>query len=119
VSKSIGAAEEFAVEDADLNQATGDTIESRGNFSNKITILIKGVPVDKASALRWSAPEMSEVTGLSRKLVESAPEASGWVPPRIYKDPNGAFMRAMLRILRDDPQHPLRFLVEKVAAAAK
>jgi len=41
------------LEDADLNQLTGQTIESKGAFSFKDAAVIEGVPVDVASAEQW------------------------------------------------------------------
>jgi hypothetical protein len=48
-----GAPEQFTLEDADLNQLSGQTIESRGAFSSKPGVEIGGVPVDLQSALQW------------------------------------------------------------------
>ncbi len=48
-----GAREQFTLEDADLNQLGGQTIESKGAFSFKGAIDIDGVPVDIDSALQW------------------------------------------------------------------
>jgi len=48
-----GATEQLMIEDADLNQLTGQVIESKGAFSFKTAVEIGGVRVDEASALQW------------------------------------------------------------------
>jgi hypothetical protein len=52
-AKAAGVAEQFMLEDADLNQIGGNTIETPGAFSFKPAVQIAGVPVDIASALQW------------------------------------------------------------------
>ena len=52
-AKAAGVREQFMVEDADLNQLTGQTIESKGAYSFKEAVIIGNVPVDSASAEQW------------------------------------------------------------------
>ncbi len=73
-----GVAEQFTLEDADLNQLTGQTTESRGAYSFKAAVLIGGVPVDLESALLW------ERLGLLPKgTVANAPRIPPPMPPSI------------------------------------
>ena len=48
-----GAPEQFTLEDADLNQLSGQTVESRSALSSKPAVEIDGVPVDLQSAEQW------------------------------------------------------------------
>ena len=48
-----GAPQRYVLEDADLNQVSGQTIESKGAFSSKIAVEVDGVPVDLASLEQW------------------------------------------------------------------
>jgi uncharacterized protein DUF4157/putative RNase toxin 5 of polymorphic toxin system len=48
-----GAPEQLTLEDADLNQLSGQTVESKGSFSEKPAVDIEGVPVDLESAEQW------------------------------------------------------------------
>ena len=50
---AAGVPERLMLEDADLNQQTGRTIESKGAYSFKDAVMIGGVPVDVASAQQW------------------------------------------------------------------
>lgn len=50
---AAGVPERLMLEDADLNQLSGRTIESRGAFSFKDAVIIGGIPVDVASAQLW------------------------------------------------------------------
>jgi hypothetical protein len=50
---AAGVPERLMLEDAGLNQRTGQTIESKGAYSFKDAVVIGGVPVDVASAQQW------------------------------------------------------------------
>lgn len=50
---AAGVPERLMLEDAGLNQRTGQTIESKGAYSFKDAVVIDGVPVDVASAQQW------------------------------------------------------------------
>lgn len=57
-ARASGEVELLALEDANLNQATGDVIEKRrknikGLESHKVGVVIKGVPVELRSAKQW------------------------------------------------------------------
>lgn len=53
-----GAPERFMLEDADLNQLSGQVIESKGAFSFKPAVDIEGVPVEMQSAEQWERLEL-------------------------------------------------------------
>ena len=92
--------------------------EEKGVFL-RLSGNVDGFIVNYATALRYSDRELSDLTHLSRELVLNAPKHPGWSAPRSIRDPEQAFMRAMLKVLRDNPDHPFRFLIEKVEAEAK
>ena len=48
-----GSPQRYVLEDADLNQVSGQTIESKGAFSYKIAVMVEGVAVDLASLQVW------------------------------------------------------------------
>ncbi|MEA2274942.1 MAG: hypothetical protein QOI98_3650 [Solirubrobacteraceae bacterium] len=114
VSRHSGASETFGVEDADLNQLSNWMAETLGFVVKKDTIIVDGFIVDRPSALLWSSDHLREVTGLSRELVEKAPRHPGWVAPPGIADPKPVFMRAMLKVLQNNPKHPFRFLIDGV-----
>jgi hypothetical protein len=113
-SKHTKAKSHFALEDADVNQATGRGPERGGGYTVKETVLIKDVPVDLESALRWSGPETSKLTKLRHHQVLTAPRTEGWPAPSGITDKSAMqrFSREMLRRISDDPKHPLRFLLK-------
>jgi hypothetical protein len=53
VTRARGGADVFVIEDADLNQSTNRTIESRGGAAAKPFVYLDGLPVDLRSALQW------------------------------------------------------------------
>jgi hypothetical protein len=53
-----GAPEQFMLEDADLNQLTGQVIESKGALSAKPAVVIEDVPVELESAAQWERLEL-------------------------------------------------------------
>lgn len=59
-----GAPQKFALEDADLNQASGNVIESKGGFSSKESLLVTkpdgtgGVWVEAESLKQWERLEV-------------------------------------------------------------
>lgn len=114
--KKTGGVEEFAVEDADLNQLSNWTLETakKGGVSEKTTILVRGLYVDKASGLLWAGGETGELTGLTKEFIESFKEVPGWRPPPGCTNPNATFMQEMLRVLEKDESHPFRFLIDGV-----
>lgn len=48
-----GAKETFMIEDADMNQTDGQTIESKGAFSSKVWVEVQGVIVELKSLMQW------------------------------------------------------------------
>ena len=48
-----GAPQKYVLEDADLNQLSGQTIESKGAYSFKIAVEVDGVWVELASLKQW------------------------------------------------------------------
>lgn len=116
VSKHSGAPERLAIEDADFNQLSNWVGETQRITFEKPTIMLQGVIVDKASAMRWAGPEMSKVTGLTPKMIESAPAHPGWSPPPGFRgDIKRQFMQEMFQVLSANPKHPLRFLIDSGA----
>ncbi len=72
---AAGVPERLMLEDAGLNQQSGQTIESRGAYSFKDAVLIGGVPVDVASAQQW------ERLGLLRRgIVARSPRIPAPLP---------------------------------------
>lgn len=118
-TRKTGGVEEFAVEDADLNQLSNWTLETakKGGVSQKSTILVRGLYVDRDSALLWAGNETGELTGLTKQFVQSFKEVPGWKPPAGCKNPNATFMREMLEVLDKDKSHPFRFLIDGVRPA--
>lgn len=66
-----GAPEQFTLEDADLNQLSGQVVESKGALSVKPAVDIEGVPVDLQSAEQWERLEL-----LSKGTVAKSPKIS-------------------------------------------
>jgi hypothetical protein len=118
-SRHSGAPEAFAVEDADLNQYSNWTAESKGYITMKDSIIVDGFIVDRPSALLWSGTETGVATGLSRTLVERAPSHPGWVAAPHTANPKAQFMREMLKVLQANPKHPFRFLIDGVQASVQ
>jgi LysM repeat protein len=71
-----GAPEQYTLEDADLNQLSGQTIESRGSLSSKPAVEIGGVPVDLASARQWERMGSLPEGTVANSPVIAAPEIS-------------------------------------------
>ena len=72
---AAGVPERLMLEDADLNQQTGRTIESKGAYSFKDAVMIGGVPVDVASAQQWERLGL-----LNRGTVAQSPKISSPMP---------------------------------------
>ncbi|MBV9772855.1 MAG: DUF4157 domain-containing protein, partial [Gemmatimonadetes bacterium] len=68
-----GAREQFTLEDADLNQLSGRTIETMGAFSFKDAVVIEGVAVDLASAMQWERLGLLPAGTVARSTIVSAP----------------------------------------------
>jgi hypothetical protein len=69
-----GAPEKYMIEDADLNQVSGQTIESKGAYSFKQAVLVgppgKEVPVELGSLLLWERLGLVPLgTALNAKVV--------------------------------------------------
>ncbi len=74
-ARMSGAAEQFGLEDADFNQVDNNVIESVGNISQKLSIVIQGVTVDIRSAMHWERLEL-----LPRGTVAASPQI---LPPAV------------------------------------
>jgi hypothetical protein len=75
---AAGAEEVFMIEDADLNQLSGATVETPGSFSYKDAYLIGGLAVDIASAHQWARlPKMLDPKWLKNPTVIKAPKPPG------------------------------------------
>jgi hypothetical protein len=72
---AAGVPEQLMLEDAGLNQQTGQNIESRGAYSFKDAVIIGGVPVDVASAQQWERLGL-----LSRGTVARSPRRPSPLP---------------------------------------
>jgi hypothetical protein len=71
-AKASGAAEQYMLEEAGVNQATGQVGESKGTYSQKIAVLIDDVPVDISLA-----KEMEKYGLLPAGTADAAPQ----IPP--------------------------------------
>jgi len=76
-----GAPEQFTLEDADLNQLSGQTVESRGALSAKPAVEIEGVPVDLQSAEQWERLGLLEEGTVAKSFKIPAPDLSAPTPP--------------------------------------
>jgi Bacterial toxin 5 len=85
-----GAQEQFMIEDADLNQVSGNVIETMGATSYKDAALIDGTPVDIASALQWERLgnlPAGTVAGSPRVVAPAPPQVAGPAPPPVLTMP--------------------------------